>query len=94
MPLLVSLAVLTVAAQAPIPAPLSPIPIGIYVGNPDGNVLAKMQAFQQQWDATVTQLRRSPAFFETFVDYGLEWSQWPSNAGWTAWSWKKVKGRS
>ena len=46
-----------------------------------------MAAFQRNWDASVRTLRRPPRFLESFVDYGLDWKEWPSNAGWTAWSW-------
>ncbi len=62
-------------------------PYGLYVGNPNGNDPAAMAKFQADWDASVKQLQRQPTFFGTFVDFGQDWEQWPSNAGWSAWSW-------
>ncbi len=62
------------------------IPFGIYVGNPNGSDTAAMARFQSDWDASVSQLRRPPTFFGTFTDYSQDWDKWPSNAGWTAWS--------
>lgn len=70
-------------------APTPSVPFGVFVGNPDGNAPEKMRAFRAQWDASVRQVGKSPRFFETFVDYGLDWAQWPSNAGWLAWSWRQ-----
>jgi len=62
------------------------LPIGLYVGNPNGNEAAPMARFQSDWDASVGQLQRSPQFFGTFVDFGKDWNEWASNARWTAWS--------
>ncbi len=67
----------------------TPFPYGLYVRNPHGNDPAEMGRFQADWDASVKQLRRQPAFFGAFVDYGQDWEQWPGNAGWGAWSWKQ-----
>ena len=67
----------------------APFPYGLYVRNPHGNDPGEMSKFQADWDASVKQLRRPPAFFGAFVDYGQDWQQWPGNAGWTAWSWKQ-----
>ncbi len=62
------------------------LPIGLYVGNPDGNNGAAMGRFQADWDATIGQLHRTPQFFGTFSDFGKDWGEWASNASWTAWS--------
>ena len=75
----------------PTPAPTAngragAIPFGLYVRNPNGNDTAAMAKFQSDWDASVRQLRRAPQFFGTFTDFGQDWNNWPSNAGWTAWS--------
>lgn len=64
-------------------------PYGLYVGNPNGNEPGEMAKFQKDWDASVHQLGRPPRFFGTFVDFGLDWQQWPNNAGWSAWSWNQ-----
>jgi len=71
------------------PAAARPLPYGLYVGNPNGNDAAAMGKFQAQWDASVQQLGRPPQFFGTFVDFGQDWGKWPSNAGWSAWSWTR-----
>lgn len=86
---LVALLVSAVPARAAPPphSSAAPFPYGLYVRNPNGNDPTEMAKFQADWDASVKQLRRQPAFFGAFVDYGQDWGQWPGNAGWTAWSW-------
>ncbi len=74
----------SIAAQAAMP-----LRYGLYVGNPNGSDPIPMAKFQADWDASVKQLRRPPEFFGTFVDFGQDWSRWPDNAGWSAWSWAK-----
>ncbi|RZK27485.1 MAG: hypothetical protein EOO61_23380 [Hymenobacter sp.] len=69
------------------------IPFGLYVGNPDGNNTSAMTQFQSRWDASLHQLGRAPKFFGTFTDFGKNWSDWSSNAAWTAWSYNR-SGRS
>ena len=75
-----SAATLTVVTSA------GAMPFGLYVGNPNGNDAAAMSQFRSDWDASVGQLKQVPQFFGTFTDYGQDWSQWPSNAAWFAWS--------
>jgi len=77
---LLASAICTGAAAAP------GLPFGLYVGNPNGNDAAAMAHFQSDWDASVRQLKRRPAFFGTFTDFSQDWDKWPDNAGWTAWS--------
>ncbi len=78
------------ALSLPSNAPAStPVPVGLYVGNPNGNDNTAMGKFQSDWDASVRQLQQQPQFFGTFTDFSQDWSQWPGNAGWTAWSFNR-----
>ena len=84
-----SLLTAIVIAASGLPAAASavtPMPVGLYVGNPNGNDTGLMAKFQSDWDASVRQLRQQPQFFGTFSDFTQDWSQWGANAGWTAWS--------
>jgi len=76
-------------ATLDVTAPGAAIPYGLYVGNPNGNDASAMSWFQGQWDASVRQLKRQPQFFGTFTDFSQDWSRWPSNAGWFAWSFNR-----
>jgi len=63
-------------------------PLGVYVGNPNGNDPAAEAAFESQYNAFVTDMGGArPQFMDTFVDYTLDPSQWGANAAWSAWSW-------
>ena len=69
---------------------MTPMPVGLYVGNPNGNDSAAwMGKFQSDWDASVRQLQQPLQFFGTFTDFSQDWSQWAGNAGWTAWSFNR-----
>ncbi|MGI4806827.1 MAG: hypothetical protein ACRYF2_01815 [Janthinobacterium lividum] len=65
-------------------------PLGLYVGNPNGNDPAANEVFLDAFDAFKTVMGVSPQFMNTFVDFGQDPSQWTSNAGWSAWSWAKT----
>ena len=66
----------------------TPFPLGVYVGNPNGNDPAAEAAFESQYNAFVTDMGGArPQFMDTFVDYTQDPSQWGANASWTAWSW-------
>lgn len=83
-----SLALVAALLLSALPArAAAPPPYGLYVGNPNGNDPKEMKRFQADWDASVRQLGRPPAFFGAFVDFGQDWDRWPSNASWGAWSW-------
>jgi Glycosyl hydrolase family 26 len=63
-------------------------PLGVYVGNPNGNDPTAEAAFQSQYNAFVTDMGGArPQFMDTFVDYTQDPSEWGANASWTAWSW-------
>jgi hypothetical protein len=63
------------------------IPIGLYVGNPDGNNAANMAAFKSRFDQFTAQMGRRPTSMNSFLDTSQDPSKWVSNAQWTAWSW-------
>ena len=65
-------------------------PLGLYVGNPNGNDAAANTTFLNAFDSFKTLMGTSPLFMDTFVDFGQDPSQWDSNAGWTAWSWAQT----
>ena len=81
------IALIAVLLMSGAAAQAAQFPYGLYVGNPHGNDPAEMRRFQADWDASVKQLQRQPAFFGVFTDFGLDWERWPENAGWGAWSW-------
>lgn len=63
------------------------IPIGLYVGNPDGNTPANMAAFKSRFDQFTAQMGRRPTSMNSFLDTSQATTAWVSNAQWTAWSW-------
>ncbi|GEM_PF-5966630 len=65
-------------------------PLGLYVGNPNGNDSAANEEFLNAFDAFKTVMGASPHFMNTFVDFSQDPSQWSSNASWSAWSWAKT----
>jgi len=62
-------------------------PLGVYAGNPNGNDPVAEAAFETQFDSFVSTMGAPPQFMDAFTDYTQDPSEWPSNAGWTAWSW-------
>ncbi|HEY7580440.1 MAG TPA: carbohydrate-binding domain-containing protein, partial [Acetobacteraceae bacterium] len=65
-------------------APSTPFPLGYFGTNPDGSSEA---AFNAQYDSFVQAMGGArPTFFDAFVDFGKDPSEWGANAGWTAWS--------
>ena len=81
--MLANFAVAALNLPSAVPA-ATPIPLGLYVGNPNGSDNAALGRFQSDWDASVRQLQQQPQLFGTFTDFGQDWSGWGSNAGWTA----------
>ena len=68
--------------------PRTPFPLGVYVGNPNGNDAAANAAFEGQYNAFVKDMGGArPQFMDTFVDYTQDPSQWGANAAWSARSW-------
>src|SRR5690242_20880545 len=69
-------------------ATASPI-LGCFVGNPNGSDPKEMATFEQNFDRFASALGSKPAFMNAFTDFHLNWDQWVSNAGWSAWSWSQ-----
>ena len=69
---------------------MTAFPLGIYVGNPNGNDAAANTTFLNAFDSFKTLMGASPLFMDTFTDFSQDPSQWDANAGWTAWSWAKT----
>lgn len=66
----------------------TPFPLGVYVGNPNGNDPTAEAAFQSQYNAFVKDMGGArPQFMDTFTDFSQDPSQWGANASWDAWSW-------
>ncbi len=65
-------------------------PLGLYVGNPNGNDAAANTTFLNAFDSFKALMGASPLFMDTFVDFSQDPSQWDANASWTAWSWAKT----
>ena len=66
-------------------------PLGIYVGNPNGNDANANASFESQYNAFVSDMGGAkPLFMDAFVDFTQDPSQWASNASWTAWSWAQT----
>lgn len=66
----------------------TPFPLGVYVGNPNGNDAGAETAFQNQYNAFVQDMGGArPQFMDTFTDFSQDPSTWGANASWDAWSW-------
>ncbi len=67
----------------------TPFPLGVDAGGPNGSDPAAMAAFEAQFKSFTDLMGASPAFMNAFVDPFKAIADWPSNAGWTAWSWEQ-----
>jgi len=63
------------------------IPLGCYVGNPNGNDPAAMANFEAHFKNFSRAMGETPTHMNTFVDFSQDWSLWVKNAQWSAWSW-------
>lgn len=70
-------------------AAATPFPLGVYVGNANGNDTAAMERFKDGFRAHMTVLGSRPKFFNAFTDFRRDPSQWASSASWGAWSSKR-----
>lgn len=64
----------------------APYPLGVYVGNANGNEPAKMAEFKAAFDAHTRIVGAKPKFFNAFTDFAQPPEKWPEAAGWLAWS--------
>lgn len=62
------------------------IPIGIYVGNPNGSDPAAEALFEKYYNEFTQTLGLQPQFITAFVDHQKPIDQWVNNASWQAWS--------
>ena len=65
-------------------------PLGVFVGNPNGNDQAANQVFLDDFDAFRKVMGVSPGYMNAFTDFSQDPSQWAGNASWTAWSWAQT----
>ena len=76
----------SVAGPAAVQA-VAPFPLGVYVGNANGNDPKAMADFKAAFDAHNAKMGGvRPKFFNVFTDFGKDPSTWPKNAAWGAWS--------
>ncbi len=62
------------------------IPLGVYVGNPNGNDAGAEAAFDKVYNDLSANIGRTPEFIDTFVNFSDDWSSMPESARWNAWS--------
>ena len=67
----------------------TPFPLGVDAGGPNGSDPAAMAAFEAQFKSFTDLMGAAPTFMNAFVDPFKAIADWPSNAGWTAWSWEQ-----
>jgi hypothetical protein len=66
-------------------------PLGIYVGNPDGNNATANASWEANFRAFETTMGGAkPTYMDSFVDLSVAPSQWAANAAWSAWSWAQT----
>ncbi|MBV9653917.1 MAG: hypothetical protein JOZ42_05075 [Acetobacteraceae bacterium] len=69
----------------------TPFPLGVYVGNPNGNDQAANAQFEAAFDQFSHDLGARPAFMDAYTDNAFgDPSTWAGNAGWSAWSWAQT----
>jgi len=62
------------------------LPLGIYIGNPNGNDTSAQAAFDNTFNSFSSTVGQTPQFMDTFVDFSGSWSNMVASAGWNAWS--------
>lgn len=67
----------------------SKMPLGLYVGNPNGNDAGAEASFDNTVNSFSSTIGQAPQFIDTFVDFSGSWSNMVSSAGWNAWSQSK-----
>lgn len=69
--------------------PTTPFPLGMFTSNPNGNDAAAMAKYEAERVRFTAIMGAPPLLMNAFTDYSLGPADWPSNARWTAWSWKQ-----
>ncbi len=62
------------------------IPLGVYIGNPNGNDASAESAFDNTFNSLSSTVGQTPQFMDTFADFSGSWSNMVASAGWNAWS--------
>ncbi len=62
------------------------IPLGVYIGNPNGNDASAEAAFDNTFNSFSSTVGQAPQFIDTFVDFSGSWSNMVASAGWNSWS--------
>ena len=62
------------------------MPLGVYVGNPNGNDPAAESAFDNTVNSVSSIIGQAPQFIDTFADFSGSWSNMVASASWNAWS--------
>lgn len=65
------------------------MPLGIYVGNPNGNDSSAESAFDNTVNSVSSTIGQAPQFNDAFVDFSGSWSNMVASAAWNAWSQNK-----
>ncbi len=70
--------------------PVTPFPLGLMVGGPNGSDPAAEAAVIAQYNRFVATLGATPQFMNAFIDQSQPIAAWAANASWTAWSWRQT----
>lgn len=62
------------------------MPLGVYIGNPNGNDPAAEASFDNTVNQVSSIIGQSPQFIDTFADFSGSWSNMVASASWNAWS--------
>ena len=65
------------------------MPLGVYVGNPNGNDPSAESAFDSTLNSVSSTIGQTPQFIDTFADFSGSWSNMVASAAWNAWSQNK-----
>ena len=64
----------------PATTPITPFPLGAYLGNPDNSSAANEATYEANYSAFTQDLGAAPAFLTTFIDQGQPVAQWAGNS--------------
>ena len=62
------------------------MPLGAYVGSPNGNDPAAESAFDNTMNSFSSTIGQTPQFIDTFADFSGSWDNMVASASWNAWS--------
>lgn len=67
-------------------AQTTPFPLGAFVNTPNGSDPSAEANFESVYNSFGQLMGSTPKFLDYYVDQSKPVDQWPSNAGWSAWS--------